>query len=162
MTRVFLGLGSNMGDREDYLQQAIDRLDSHPHIRVINNSPIYETEPFGYRDQPYFLNMVVEVETELNAHELLQITQTIEKELGRKREIHWGPRTIDIDILLYGNEIIVSPELTIPHPYMRERLFVLKPLYDIYKGSIPSEPNSIESLIDQLSLSCEEVKIWKI
>ncbi|MFV9511705.1 2-amino-4-hydroxy-6-hydroxymethyldihydropteridine diphosphokinase [Tepidibacillus sp. LV47] len=161
MTRVFLSLGSNIGDREYFLKKAIADLDSHPQIRLINQSPIYETEPFGYKDQPDFLNMVIEIETDLDPYQLLQVTQSIENKLGRKREIHWGPRTIDIDILLYGKRRIVSPELIIPHPYIKERLFVLKPLSDIYHGSIPGEISQIENLMEQLSKDSKGVRRWK-
>jgi 2-amino-4-hydroxy-6-hydroxymethyldihydropteridine diphosphokinase len=125
MTRVYLSLGSNVGDREANLRAAIERL---PVLRI---SPIYETEPVDYTDQPWFLNLVVEAETDLSPHDLLAATSRIEQELGRVRDIPKGPRTIDIDILLYGDEVVNEPILQIPHPRMAERRFVLAPLADL-------------------------------
>ncbi|WP_339060669.1 2-amino-4-hydroxy-6-hydroxymethyldihydropteridine diphosphokinase [Tepidibacillus marianensis] len=161
MTEVYLGLGSNIGSREEYLRQAIGYLQCHPQINIMKRSSIYETEPFGYKEQPYFLNMVVQIETDLNPDELLESTQKIEYQLGRKREVHWGPRTIDIDLLLYGKEIIKTPFLTIPHLYLTERLFVLKPLSEVYRGKIPGEQRTISTLINQLSSGSGGVNLWK-
>ncbi len=124
---VYLGLGSNLGDREATLKAAIERLP----VRVTRVSPIYETKPIDYLDQPWFLNLVVEGETDLTPHDLLAETAQIEKDLGRVRTVAKGPRTVDIDILLYGNEIVDKPELQIPHPRMAERRFVLAPLADL-------------------------------
>jgi 2-amino-4-hydroxy-6-hydroxymethyldihydropteridine diphosphokinase len=125
MTKVFLSLGSNVGDREANLRAAIERL---PALRV---SPVYETEPVDYTDQPWFLNLVVEMDTGLSPLELLAMTSRIEQELGRVRTVAKGPRTIDIDILLYGDAVVSTPELEIPHPRMAERRFVLAPLADL-------------------------------
>ena len=123
--KIFLSLGSNVGDREGNLRSAIE------HLRVLRASPIYETEPVDYTDQPWFLNLVVEIETDLAPLELLAATSRIEQELGRVRTVAKGPRTIDIDILLYGDEVIDQPGLQIPHPRMAERRFVLAPLADL-------------------------------
>jgi 2-amino-4-hydroxy-6-hydroxymethyldihydropteridine diphosphokinase len=125
MTTIYLGLGSNVGDREGNLRAAIERL---PVLRV---SPVYETEPVDYTDQRWFLNVVVEAETELSPRELLNATSRIEQELGRVRTVAKGPRTIDIDILLFGDAVIDEPDLQIPHPRMAERRFVLAPLADL-------------------------------
>jgi 2-amino-4-hydroxy-6-hydroxymethyldihydropteridine diphosphokinase len=122
---VYLSLGSNIGDREANLRAAIDRL------RPLRQSPIYETAPVDYTDQRWFLNLVVEVETALFPRQLLACTQRIERELGRVRTISKGPRTLDIDILLYGNAVIGLPTLQVPHPRMAERRFVLAPLADL-------------------------------
>jgi 2-amino-4-hydroxy-6-hydroxymethyldihydropteridine diphosphokinase len=114
-----------VGDREANLRAAIERL---PVLRI---SPIYETEPLDYTDQPWFLNLVAEAETDLSPFELLATTSQIEQELGRVRDIPRGPRTVDIDILLYGDEVVNEPILQIPHPRMAERRFVLAPLADL-------------------------------
>jgi 2-amino-4-hydroxy-6-hydroxymethyldihydropteridine diphosphokinase len=124
-TRAYLSLGSNVGDREGNLRRAVGRL---PVLRI---SPIYETEPVDYTDQPWFLNLAVEAEAELSPHELLATTSRIEQELGRVRTVAKGPRIIDIDILLFGDEVVDTPHLQIPHPRMAERRFVLAPLADL-------------------------------
>ena len=130
MKIVYLGLGSNVGDRESWLQKAVDSLQSRDlHIRRI--SPAYETEPQGRRNQRWFLNAVAEAETELFPLQLLRRIGKIEKELGRKRIAENAPRTIDIDILFYGNAVVSTATLEIPHPRLRERRFVLAPLADL-------------------------------
>jgi 2-amino-4-hydroxy-6-hydroxymethyldihydropteridine diphosphokinase len=123
---VYLGLGSNIGDREGHLRAAIERLEG---VRRV--SPIYETEPVDYAEQGWFLNLVVEAETNVFPMQLLARTARIERELGRVRRIAKGPRTIDIDILLYGNRVVESERLVIPHARMAERRFVLAPLADL-------------------------------
>jgi len=127
MKLAYLSLGSNMGRRESTLAEAL-RLLAAPDLRVVRVSPVYETEPMELRDQPWFLNLVAEIETDLFPKQLLARTQRIEKELGRKRKVSKGPRTIDIDILLYGSFVIDTPDLQVPHPRMAERRFVLEPL----------------------------------
>ncbi|HEY3742511.1 MAG TPA: 2-amino-4-hydroxy-6-hydroxymethyldihydropteridine diphosphokinase [Bryobacteraceae bacterium] len=127
---VYLALGSNLGDREQNLEQAIRSL-AHEPIELIRSSSIYETAPMILENQPWFLNQVIEVRTALFPLQLLHIAQRIELELGRKRMIANGPRTIDIDVLLYGRTVMASKELTIPHPRMAERRFVLEPLVEI-------------------------------
>jgi 2-amino-4-hydroxy-6-hydroxymethyldihydropteridine diphosphokinase len=128
--RAFLGLGSNLGDRAHYLEEAISALAS-PLIKVEATSRIYETEPWGLMDQPLYWNQVIEVETSLEPLELLHVCQEIEHRLGRERKVHWGPRTIDIDLLIYDNAVSKSEELILPHPYLEERAFVLNPLREI-------------------------------
>ncbi len=127
---VFLGLGSNLGDRGDYLSRAIAALAS-PLIKVQAISRVYETEPWGVIDQPLYWNQVIEVETALEPLELLHVCQQIENQLGRERLVHWGSRTIDIDLLIYDNIISETEELILPHPYLEERAFVLDPLREI-------------------------------
>ena len=141
MIKAYLGLGSNMGDRAHQLQQAIQIIDRFQHIDVTSVSPIYETEPVGYTDQPQFLNLCIEIETTLKPQELLKRCLETEQALHRVRKIRWGPRTLDVDILLYGNEIIEEDNLIIPHPRMVERAFVLIPLNDIASKHI--EPLSL-------------------
>jgi len=127
---VYLGLGSNIGDRKAHLRKALDELQARD-LRLRRVSGIYETEPVGLREQRWFLNQVAEFETELLPLQLLRRTRRVETRLGRKRLVVNGPRTIDIDILLYGNAIVKKPELEVPHPRYRERRFVLEPLAEL-------------------------------
>jgi len=127
---VYLGLGSNLGDRPGTLGAAIRKLDS-PELRFVRASGLYETEPIGLKEQPWFLNQVAEFETELFPLQLLQRIRRVEKALGRRRTVVNGPRTIDIDILLYGNAVVKTADLTVPHPRYRERRFVLEPLAEL-------------------------------
>ena len=130
MKKVYLGLGSNVGDREAMLREAIRVLDS-PQLHIGRLSPVYETEPVDVAGQRWFLNQVAEAETDLFPLQLLQRTSRVEAQLGRKRLTPKGPRTIDIDILLFGNSVVKTPSLEIPHPRFRERRFVLAPLADL-------------------------------
>ncbi|AGC91467.1 2-amino-4-hydroxy-6-hydroxymethyldihydropteridine diphosphokinase [Staphylococcus warneri] len=155
MVKAYLGLGSNIGDRAHQLQQAIRIIDQYQYIDVTSISPIYETEPVGYTDQPQFLNLCIEIETTLNPQELLKRCLETEEALHRVRKIRWGPRTLDVDILLYGNEIIEEDNLIIPHPRMTERAFVLIPLNDIASKHI--EPRS-QKLIENLVIADSTVK----
>jgi len=127
---IYLALGSNLGNRAGNLRAAIDGMPPAG-ILVLRESPVYETEPAGYARQGWFLNMVVEAETALFPMQLLARTARIERALGRVRSIPNGPRTIDIDILLYANAVIHAPRLVVPHPRMHERRFVLAPLADL-------------------------------
>jgi len=127
---VYLSLGSNLGDREGYLREAIARL-ATPRFTVQRVSHVYETEPVDYLAQPWFLNLVVEGETTLFPLQLLVHTSRIERALGRERSVPKGPRKLDIDILLYGKAIIRSGRLEVPHPRMAERRFVLAPLAEL-------------------------------
>jgi 2-amino-4-hydroxy-6-hydroxymethyldihydropteridine diphosphokinase len=127
---VYLSLGSNVGERERYLEQAIALLEAAG-VRVLRRSHIYETEPQDVLEQPWFLNLVLEASTELFPKQLLTCTLKIERKLGRHRTRPKGPRTIDIDILLYGSAVIDAEELVVPHPRMTERRFVLEPLAEL-------------------------------
>ncbi len=130
MAVVYLALGSNLGNRRSYIENAI-RLLKEKHLRVEKVSRIIETEPLGGLPQGKFLNAVLKATTDLSAFELLGVAQSIEKELGRERSVRNAPRTIDIDILLYDHQRITNPQLTIPHPRMFERDFVMIPLQEI-------------------------------
>jgi 2-amino-4-hydroxy-6-hydroxymethyldihydropteridine diphosphokinase len=130
LTLVYLGLGSNLGDREANLQSALQELNS-PELRLLRTSRIYETEPVGFLDQPLFLNLAAEFETSLSPRDLLQRTQDTERILGRIRTIKNGPRTLDIDILLFGDAVHEQEGLTIPHPRYGERRFTLEPLAEL-------------------------------
>jgi len=130
-TRAYLALGSNLGDRLEYLQHAVAALDRAPGVRVAAVSRVYETAPVGGPEQDAYLNAVVAVDTELEPLDLLALAQQLEHEAARVRTEHWGPRTLDVDVLLYDELTLDSPELTIPHPRMWERGFVLAPLRDV-------------------------------
>jgi 2-amino-4-hydroxy-6-hydroxymethyldihydropteridine diphosphokinase len=145
MTEVYLALGSNLGDSRDYLKQAVEMLGAHLH--QIKQAPIYRSEAVGYTDQPDFLNTVVCGQTDLSPTELLAELQWIEKKIGRTKTFHWGPREIDIDIIFYGNTILKTPKLTIPHDRFRERAFVLQPLADLNPNFIDPESGLDVSLI---------------
>ncbi|PJH91236.1 2-amino-4-hydroxy-6-hydroxymethyldihydropteridine diphosphokinase [Bacillus sp. SN1] len=150
---AYIALGSNIGDKEAYLRQAVALLHQHDAVTVTKVSSIYETDPVGYEDQDEFLNMAVEIKTSLNPFELLELTQYIENDLGRTREVRWGPRTADLDILLFNRENIETEQLIVPHPRMYERLFVLAPLAEICP-QVEKEGTSAET--DQ-----EGVRVWK-
>jgi 2-amino-4-hydroxy-6-hydroxymethyldihydropteridine diphosphokinase len=158
---AYIALGSNMGDRFEYLKKAIFLLNSHDEIRVVNTSSIYETDPVGFTDQAQFLNMAVQVITRLKPHELLDECLRIEEEFGRKREIRWGPRTLDLDILLYNQENIETEKLTIPHPRMSERAFVILPLLEMDPNlMLPTMEEPLESCLQSIP-DKEGVRIWK-
>ncbi len=131
MNDVYLSIGTNIGDRKRNLQEAVRLLTEAEDIEVIRVSSIYETAPVGYVDQDAFLNIVVYVKSTKSAEEMLAVCQYIEQELGRVRLIRWGPRSIDLDILLYNQENIESEHLIVPHARMYERAFVLVPLMEI-------------------------------
>ena len=138
---AYLSLGSNMGDRDENLIRAIVLLNETNGIDVTACSDVYETEPVGYSDQDFFLNLCLKIETTLDAYELLKVVSSIELKLHRVRLFANGPRTMDIDILLFDDMVSDDPKLTIPHPRMYERAFVLCPLKDImeYDGPIPED-----------------------
>ena len=154
---VFLGLGSNIGNRQGNIDEAL-RLCG---LKILHRSSLYETEPVGYLNQPWFLNCVVEVETNLQPHELLRLCQSVEKVLLREREIPKGPRTIDLDILFYGNVIHQDPDLKIPHPAIPERKFVLEPLNEIAPDFIHPV---LQKTVSQLLAECLDdsaVRVFK-
>jgi 2-amino-4-hydroxy-6-hydroxymethyldihydropteridine diphosphokinase len=131
MTSAVIALGANLGDPLAAMRGAVSSLGRHPAITVSAVSDVYETDPVGGPEQPRFLNAVAVIETSLTAHELLQVTQSIEQEWHRTREVHWGPRTLDLDIIAMGDLQLDSPELVIPHPRAHTRAFVLVPWLDI-------------------------------
>lgn len=147
--KVFIALGTNLGNREKNLQTALTEITTFS--RIINKSSIYETEPYGYKKQNDFLNMAIEIETGLSPVELIIRLQEIEHKMGKNREIKNGPRLIDLDILLYNQEIISQPNLKIPHPHMHERNFVLTPLAEISEKTLhPTLKKDIKSLLKNL------------
>ncbi|AXW85612.1 2-amino-4-hydroxy-6-hydroxymethyldihydropteridine pyrophosphokinase [Lonsdalea britannica] len=149
MTRVYLALGSNLSQPLQQVHAALAALDALPLTRLVCCSPFYRSRPLGPQDQPDYLNAVAELHTELEAEALLDQTQRIEQEQGRVRKAHrWGPRTLDLDILLFGNEAINTDRLTVPHYDMKNREFMLYPLADIAPSLIFPDG---ESLVDRLA-----------
>jgi 2-amino-4-hydroxy-6-hydroxymethyldihydropteridine diphosphokinase len=128
---VFLGIGSNIGDRAGYLTKALEYLAELPGSSILNRSSVYESDPWGHQDQAPFLNQAVELETALEPRPLLDACQAIERRLGRERGEKWGPRTVDIDILLFDSRVVEQDGLRIPHARMTDRRFVLVPLAEI-------------------------------
>lgn len=152
MNHAYIALGTNIEPRSSYIHKALAQLSSHKDIQLIKKSSVYETAPVGYVDQANFFNLVVEVKTSLTSFELLNACQAIETDLGRERTIRFGPRTIDLDMLLYNDENIKTESLTIPHPRMHERAFVLVPLKEIAADVVvPIFAKSVSQLCDQLT-----------
>lgn len=150
MSIAYIGIGSNLGNREENCEKAVSLLEESG-IRVLKRSSLIETEPWGVKDQPKFINMAVEAETQIAPEELLRIVKEIETALGRRETTRWGPRIIDLDILLYDNLTINTPELQIPHPGIKDREFFLKPLSEIAPEKIhPLLKKSIRDLLLEL------------
>jgi 2-amino-4-hydroxy-6-hydroxymethyldihydropteridine diphosphokinase len=140
--RAYLGIGSNLGERLAYLQLAVDELAAASAVSVVAVSPVYETAPVGGPVQPDYLNAVVAVDTTLSAHDLLRVAQAIEAKAERVRTVRWGPRTLDVDVLLVGDERVDDPDLVVPHPRLSERAFVVVPLADLdpaWRTRIPAD-----------------------
>lgn len=151
--RVFIGLGSNLGQRAARLQSAIEGLVNEG-VKVRRVSSIYETPPWGHLEQPSFLNQVIEVAYVGSPEELLAMAMGLESALGRKRTVHWGPRTIDIDILAFGDRVVTSQRLVVPHPMLADRAFVLVPWSEIAPDFVvPSLNKSVMELLGALPLS---------
>ena len=138
MTIAYLGLGSNLGDRLAHLQAAVDGLAATPHVRVVAVSQVYETTPVGGPEQGDYLNAVVAVDTTLDARALLGVAQGLEQQEHRVRGERWGPRTLDVDVLLVGEARVSEPDLVVPHPRLAERAFVLVPLADVAREWEPA------------------------
>ena len=136
-TTVTIGLGSNLGDREGYIRRALDSLADHPSIEVLRCSALIETEPWGVLNQPAFLNAVAELRTTLEPRALLCVLKKIERDLGREeRDLKWGPREIDLDILFFGDMIVDEPDLKIPHERILERPFVIEQILALDEDAV--------------------------
>ena len=151
MTRAFIGLGSNVGDRLQCLQRAVERLGEAIGVEVIDVSSVYETEPIGPAAQAWFLNAVVAVNTSLSPSTLLHQTQAIERALGRETTYHWGPRTIDLDILLYGDIQLRTATLVIPHAELCHRAFVMVPLLELDPDLVLPDGTTINACLRALT-----------
>lgn len=151
MTRAYVGLGANLGDREQNLSSALRALGSLPGVQVVAVSSFRETEPVGYADQPRFLNAAAALETSLTPRELLDSLLAVERSLGRTRTgPRYGPRTIDLDLLLYGDETVDEPGLSVPHPRLAERAFVLEPLAELDSSLVVPGSGPLETLLQKL------------
>jgi 2-amino-4-hydroxy-6-hydroxymethyldihydropteridine diphosphokinase len=160
MKTVHLSLGSNIGDRAENIERAIEMLGTHG-VRVTRQSSLYETEPLELRDQPWFLNCVVEAETELMPRQLMNTLLEIERDMGRTRRVPKGPRVIDMDILFFGASELRTPELEIPHPRMAERRFVLVPFAEIApEARHPTLQKSVAQLLAETP-DHSEVRLWQ-
>lgn len=159
MEDVFLGIGSNLGDREENLAQARDSIESFAQIEAV--SPVYETDAWGYEEQPAFLNQVIHIKISLSPQALLRRIKRIEKDLGRKKSFRWGPRLIDIDILFFADYIIESASLTIPHKELHKRAFVLVPLADIAPDFVHPVFNQTVSALRDTLADLEGIRLWK-
>ena len=149
--KSYLGLGSNIGDRLAHLRRAIGSLEATAGVQVTKLSSVFETEPVGVTDQEWFLNAAVEIRTNLSAEVLLERTQAIERELGRVATRHWGPRLIDLDILLYGKACVKTAALEIPHPEIQHRAFVMIPLLELDPHLALPDGTAISSCLTRLS-----------
>jgi 2-amino-4-hydroxy-6-hydroxymethyldihydropteridine diphosphokinase len=150
LRRALIGLGSNVGDRLQFLQRAVKQLGETIGVQVRDVSSVYETEPVGPAAQAWFLNAVVAADTSLNPRTLLQQTQAIERALGRETTYHWGPRTIDLDILLYGDTQVNTATLTIPHAELCQRAFVMIPLLELVPGLVLPDGTEVSACLSRL------------
>ncbi|MEZ4747908.1 MAG: 2-amino-4-hydroxy-6-hydroxymethyldihydropteridine diphosphokinase [Calditrichia bacterium] len=147
MSRAFLALGSNVPPRLTFLRRAIAKIREIGEIQHI--AALYESEPFGVRQQPGFLNSAIDIETQLSPEDLLKAVKSIEEKTGRKQRFRWGPREIDIDIIFYGQQLVNLPDLQIPHPDYRQRRFVLQPLCDIAADVVaPDARQTLHQLLE--------------
>ncbi len=152
---AYLSLGSNVGDRLGNLRHALQLLDATLGVSVTRVAGLYETEPVGVQDQPWFLNSAVEISTDLSPRLLLAAVKAVERAVGRTPTYRWGPREIDVDILLYGDETVSEADLTIPHPRMQERLFVLLPLRELLPGWVDRQGHSLSEMIEKVRGTAE-------
>lgn len=158
MSLVYLALGSNLGEREANLRAARERLATQ--VRILKTSAVYETEPWGFREQPAFLNQVLKGRTALAPLELLDFLKSIEAALGREANFRYGPRVIDLDILFYGRQVLDTQRLQIPHPRLHERAFVLVPLAEIAPGLIHPVLRKRVSTLLRDAAAKDEVHFW--
>jgi 2-amino-4-hydroxy-6-hydroxymethyldihydropteridine diphosphokinase len=155
---IFIGLGSNLNQPLLHVEQAFEKLAQHQHLRHARISPIYQSKPVGPQDQPDFINAVAHAQTQLGPHDTLDLLQSIENAHGRKRIRHWGERSLDLDLLLYGSAEIHTPRLTVPHPHMHVRSFVLYPLADLVPNLCFDSGLDLNHYLDKLTFDLELVK----
>jgi 2-amino-4-hydroxy-6-hydroxymethyldihydropteridine diphosphokinase len=158
VTLAYVGLGANLGDPGRQVEQALHELDGIPHTRVVKTSSLYSSAPVGYANQPPFVNAVAEIETGLEAPQLLQALQAIEARHGRRRSFANAPRTLDLDLLLFGHATVETAGLAIPHPRMHERAFVLKPLLEIAPEAVIPGRGAAQALLRE----CEGQSVERI
>lgn len=163
MVRAYVGLGTNQGDRLVNLRKALDLLAANDQVKITKVASLYETDPVGYLEQDCFYNTVAELETTAGPQELLKILLGVEDRLGRVRTIRWGPRTIDLDLLVYGCQTVREQRLEVPHPLMLERAFVMAPLAELnpslrFRNKISLE--LLENLKNIQQISCIKTEIW--
>ena len=156
--KVYLSLGSNIGNRQEYIESAIELVGKTEGIKILKKSGLYETSPVGYVEQDLFLNAVIKIKTDFSEREILKIINKIENEVDRKREIRWGPRTIDIDILIFSDKKINETDLIIPHKEMLNRLFVLVPLIEIYDGEYFEKEKIIERIEELVAVGNQKIE----
>jgi 2-amino-4-hydroxy-6-hydroxymethyldihydropteridine diphosphokinase len=160
--QCYLGLGSNIGNARKNIDDAITLLTKHTAINIIKTASYYLTKAWGNTEQGDFVNTVVEIETSLSAQALLVATQGIEKQMGRVKSTHWGPRIIDIDILLYGDNVVKQQHLKIPHPYLTARGFVLMPLYQLNPRLFIPGKGKIVEFIDENGFANEIIEVLSL
>ncbi len=160
MHDAFLGIGSNVGDKEQNIAKAISLVSRMERTVIEKSSSLYKTEPVGYSDQDWFVNAVIRIKTPMNPNELLTALLAIEQELGRQRGRKWGPRIIDLDILFYDGLILEEDGLTLPHPHLHDRAFVLKPICEIAPDFMhPVLQRSLSAIYDELPDTKQVIKI---
>ncbi len=160
MITAYIAIGSNLSDPVAQAQKAIEALRHHPHITLIACSSLYSSTPMGPQDQPDYINAVAEIQTQLSPLELLDCTQAIELEQGRvRKEERWGPRSLDLDIVLYGDQVIDNERLTVPHYGMKVREFVVYPLYEIAPNLSLPDGTELKSLVD--TVDHNGLSIWQ-
>ena len=159
-TQVWLSLGSNIGDRKAQLSFAVEQLSAHNQIEIGRKSSIYQTAPWGVMEQDDFYNAVVELYTDLSPWELLKVMQSIEAAAGRQRIVHWGARELDIDMLIFGEAVIETGDLQVPHQYIKDRLFVLQPLQEIVGDMEIPQKGNLQLIINSLSETQRVEKVF--
>ncbi len=161
MEEVLIGFGSNQGESRTICLQAMQMLEDHERVELVRLSRLYYTEPVGFRQQDWFLNGVALIQTSLCPDELLELTQQIEEHFGRTRTVHWGPRTLDLDILAFGRRQIRTPRLIVPHPRLHQRRFVLVPLDELVpRWRHPVLGQTPAQMLSRLEESDQRVAIW--
>lgn len=157
MVTCYIGIGANLGNMQDTIRAACEQLRQHSAIKAFRVASLYQSKPMGPQDQPDYLNTVASFQTALEAEELLDLLQSLENRAGRVRKQHWGPRTLDLDLLLYGNTFIQSERLTVPHPGLREREFVVIPLAELAPDLILPDGTALQNLARSFSPSTLQV-----